>query len=802
MKRPAALAMKRPAASAMKRPAALKRPSSTSAAVLKLSVQDSRGGGYPLVNMSMEIEKGQRIDDVRGIIAQAFGGPPEFMQFSSDGQNLSGEDSIDTLAKRGQVNLDLRQAPDAPLPGSQWMGENTMQVPADAEERKGTVWMESTGTGALSATEVSADDYAALLRTLQEDEDLMRLRNSPDNFRTEVNDVVAERAWCRVFRYEDCTIAPDPEQSIEYFDAFATAIHAAHASSPGDGGFKPLVSSLSCQASVNSAKGDAWLRVLGVVKYDNISFGILQEYDGEGFLIALRGGELKTRFLVEVLMGFSDALYRQSHSMWMGARYKFFSHRFQVWRSPTQGALGPKASSFHASLQEAFEMMGYAQVGTIVVQQLERVLDPAGTKTLALARWKSHAKGLGKKSFGIFGEFYVTPERYSTMTGRGKDHAMYGTDQFIEGPQTMKGGIVYSYYWYMFTAFIYGKPQYADGFGLAYAEEQNMLDTYDEVAGQKRYAMWNFCNNHDNWRMQSMTSTQHLFVCLVIITFWPGIPLHYAGDEQNFRTPGSALDGWAREELSPSLAWQAVRHQDNFLQRDSFDMTSRNYLFIARLNALRSLYFQNFGSSVCDDLKMPQEHLLDVVAFIRGCRQEDEVLVIANFHAKERRRAELFSHWAQGVVLQDSVERTNPWNLTVGAEGHVLMMVPPMNAFVFAPAPLRRDEDENAVRSGEEESASESAPPSALTEVPWWHCRCISIVPCGPTPPDAWRWMAKQARPDRVPRGDADLVNHALGVFEDLDLLLNFPDMDAADIGTSVPVESPHNDVPAGGRRE
>lgn len=39
-------------------------------------------------------------------------------------------------------------------------------------------------------------------------------------------------------------------------------------------------------------------------------------------------------------------------------------------------------------------------------------------------------------------------------------------------------------------------------------------------------------------------------------------------------------------------------------------------------------------------------------------------------------------------------------------------------------------------------------------------------------------------------------------VFEDLDLLLNFPDMDAADIGTSVPVESPHNDVPAGGRRE
>lgn len=35
----------------------------------------------------------------------------------------------------------------------------------------------------------------------------------------------------------------------------------------------------------------------------------------------------------------------------------------------------------------------------------------------------------------------MTPERYATMTGRGKDHAMYGVEEFIEGVQTMKGGI-------------------------------------------------------------------------------------------------------------------------------------------------------------------------------------------------------------------------------------------------------------------------------------------------------------------------------------------------------------------------
>ncbi|CAE7446379.1 PRMT1 [Symbiodinium natans] len=363
MKRPAALAMKRPAASATKRPASvLKRPGSQ---MLTLMLQDSRGGGYPATSMSMQIQKGGRISDIKEIAAQTFGGAPEFIQCFWDGQNLSSEDPVQNFAKRGKVNLDIRQVPDAPLPGSQWSGENTMQAPAELEERKGSVWMESAGTSALSSAGVSASDYAALLRALQEDEDLMRLRNSPEDFTTEVNEVVADRAWCRIFRYEDCTIAPDPEQSIEYFDAIATATKEAE-------NFRPLVSSLTVQVSVNSAKGDAWFRVIGVVKHDNISFGILQEYDGEGLLVALRGGELKTRFLVEVLMGFSNALYRGSHAMWMGARYKFFSYRFHVWTSTT-GDMGPHASSFHAHLQEAFATMGYAPLGTVVVEQLERV---------------------------------------------------------------------------------------------------------------------------------------------------------------------------------------------------------------------------------------------------------------------------------------------------------------------------------------------------------------------------------------------------------------------------------------------
>ena len=41
-------------------------------------------------------------------------------------------------------------------------------------------------------------------------------------------------------------------------------------------------------------------------------------------------------------------------------------------------------------------------------------------------------EGSAQESFGIFGEFYVTPARYATMTGRGRDNTMYGQDRFID----------------------------------------------------------------------------------------------------------------------------------------------------------------------------------------------------------------------------------------------------------------------------------------------------------------------------------------------------------------------------------
>jgi len=305
---------------------------------------------------------------------------------------------------------------------------------------------------------------------------------------------------------------------------------------------------------------------------------------------------------------------------------------------------------------------------------------------------RQHAKTLGKESFGIFGEFYVSPQRYATMTGRGKDNTMYGQDgRYIDDIATLKGGIVYPYYWYIFTSLVYNDAQYADGLALAYREENKMIDTFDPMTQRKEYAMWNFCNNHDNWRLQSMTGREQMRMCLVVVTFWPGVPLHYAGDEQDFDTPGSALDGWSREELSPSMAWRAVPTQPggNPADKDNFDMTSESYHYIARLNGLREAYFGGFGSEACDEVKTPDPQIPDVLVFERGCSADTRVLVMANFHQNSTKEVLVSTPWTSGTALVNAVVETEtPEVLSVDASGRVRRELQPLEALVLVPTPV------------------------------------------------------------------------------------------------------------------
>eukprot|EP00439_Symbiodinium_sp_Y106_P054631 s1250_g7.t1 len=298
---------------------------------------------------------------------------------------------------------------------------------------------------------------------------------------------------------------------------------------------------------------------------------------------------------------------------------------------------------------------------------------------------RAHAKTLGKDRFGIFGEFFVSAERYATMTGRGRDNTMYGQDRFIDDIATLKGGIVYPYYWYVFTAMVYQRPEYADGLPLAYVEENKMIDTYDPTTNRHEYSMWTFCNNHDNWRLQSMTGKPHFVMCLAVITFWPGVPLHYAGDEQDFDTPGSALDGWAREELSTSLAWRAVRTREsgNPADGDNFDMTHPTYLYIGRLSALRRAHFGNFGAEECDEVQYPSYATPDVLVFLRGCNASSKVLVFANFHTTQNRSASIDAlPWASGTRLTDCIVSHDPAEVIVSS-GSVSVSLGPLQALAF-----------------------------------------------------------------------------------------------------------------------
>ena len=260
---------------------------------------------------------------------------------------------------------------------SDWAGEQgAMAAPASASERAGSVWIETADVLALSATTCTPADFSALLGVLQADQPLTIVHEQED-FITEWNEVSGDgRSWGRIRRYDDCIVNPDPDGSICYEDSLAcdAAQPASEigAAAAGMSTVRPLVSTFSVQESITAAAADSWQRVVGVVRYDGVSFAIVQEWDGQGCIVALGGGEFKTQFMVEAAMGFSSAMWRSSHDMWLSARYSAFRRRYATWNSPTVEA-GPLASSFHASMAEALGRMGYAELGTTLVAQLMRI---------------------------------------------------------------------------------------------------------------------------------------------------------------------------------------------------------------------------------------------------------------------------------------------------------------------------------------------------------------------------------------------------------------------------------------------
>eukprot|EP00438_Fugacium_kawagutii_P034494 Skav226408 [mRNA] locus=scaffold3989:261491:275408:- [translate_table: standard] len=121
------------------------------------------------------------------------------------------------------------------------------------------------------------------------------------------------------------------------------------------------------------------------------------------------------------------------------------------------------------------------------------------------------------------------------------------------------GDVVRRYYWYIFTSMVYNDAQYADGLAfleLAYREENKMIDTYDPMTQRKELLGLAVRNVEFLQQPRQLAAAEHDWKAIVRSKNPSTV-----GDEQDFDTPGSALDGWSREELSPSMAWRAVATQ-------------------------------------------------------------------------------------------------------------------------------------------------------------------------------------------------------------------------------------------------
>ena len=322
------------------------------------------------------------------------------------------------------------------------------------------------------------------------------------------------------------------------------------------------------------------------------------------------------------------------------------------------------------------------------------------------------ADALNKTNFGMWGEFFVSSGRFATMTGRGKEVAMYGNDSaFIDEVTTLNGGIDYDPYhyfrWMLLRDEIGQFPipdayrERFDGLAALWQRDVEQLDTFNPQTGRDEHTMWHFCNNHDQWRFSTIDDDKGLDlfrICLGWMTFWPGVPLHYAGDEQAFKTYGTALDGWAREPLSLSLAYRAM---GTLPDRDHFDMTSATFLHVQRLNRIHRQYLRpcllpsgdaplNMHQPRLQHAAVYAQHGAQAFAWERGCPNDENansrLLVVISLDRRAQASQPLIvnTSWAAGSRAVDvllAANHTEMYDVLPG--GQIALTLPPFGVAVL-----------------------------------------------------------------------------------------------------------------------
>ena len=265
---------------------------------------------------------------------------------------------------------------------------------------------------------------------------------------------------------------------------------------------------------------------------------------------------------------------------------------------------------------------------------------------------KSYAAQLGKKNFFVFGEFYCTKEKASSMTGRGKSPHMYRNNSFISDKYMFDGGIHYPmYHWFLNT--IKDQNNNIDGLYKLYKSDLQDYDWYNPNTNRNEYRHLNFYDNHDQWRLSSSEDGfEKIKLSTGIIAFWPGIPLFYYGDEQGFRTDGTALDGFSREDFMTSLAWKGLKTPlgDNISDKDNFDMTSEYFKYVQNIMNVRSSYEI---LRTCDNVeeRWVQENSSNgIFAFERRCGDKKALIIFNNWKFSLSIR-NLNTYWSESKIV-------------------------------------------------------------------------------------------------------------------------------------------------------
>ncbi len=251
----------------------------------------------------------------------------------------------------------------------------------------------------------------------------------------------------------------------------------------------------------------------------------------------------------------------------------------------------------HPRVQDKIIAMTKALISSTDIDGI-RMDTPMQVPLYFFKRWtpavKEHAKSLGKRNFFVFAEFYCPRQRYATMVGRGRTRDQWGNPNgFIDDTYAMDAGVNYDFYF----KFV-GKAIKAQDGGVNVAMEQfredmKAYDFYNPERKSMNYVMLNFINNHDqyrlNWENDGYEKTK---LGSGVIAFWPGVPLYYYGDEQNFATNGSGIGGQSREDFMTSKAWfdGSAKESVNPAIYDNFNMTHSQFLAVQKFMNVRKQY--------------------------------------------------------------------------------------------------------------------------------------------------------------------------------------------------------------------